>query len=406
MSQNITWRNIDAPNIGDPSRTLALSGASFKDAFSGLQSQLDKLNATEMENWNRAKENNTNAMLARLAEFQSPEAAQEALASGALRNELAQYGAQVDQRLISDRMGSLVQTLQDRARSANEFARDLRTHKDWQETVGQRDVVNGLNEALLRASTPEEVANIKQAISIYQGSNMLNSQGANDLVGAALQRREGLIQEERGNQEWAWRSADAEHAQQRRPLELEALRADIRSRNATASRQEAETRALSNAGPKPDPRLAAAYEQQFKNSILGDGSLDSMDGRKALRGMLKDSLGLTDNAIQDVIDNLYETYPQGTYKASVVDPQTREVRHVEMPIPVRAVIQAVSGTQEDFNGSFWSRRGDKSLPVLQQILSEPETTHAMRESLYLRDSLPLRAIARDESRRTAADPTP
>ena len=288
MGNAITWRNIDAPNMGDPSRTLTSAGNSFRDMFSGLQTELGNFQANEEANWQQNKENNTNAFLARLSEFQTPEEAQAALASGELRGMLEGFGAQVDQRLAADRMGSLVQNLQERAMAAQQFEQGQQAHKDWREELGQRDVLNGLQEALLRAGTPEEVANIKQAIGIYQSSGMLNSRGGNALMGDALARRANLISEGREEQKHKWLAAQNAHAELLRPGEL-----DLQKAKLEAKRIQAEAARNPQARPMSIPdtlRLAEYISQPHRdannNSVFGGPAWNSTEGQKNLNQIL------------------------------------------------------------------------------------------------------------------------
>lgn len=302
MGNVITWRNIDAPNMGDPSRALTSAGNSFRDMFSGLQTELGNFQANEEANWQQNRENNTNAFLARLAEFQTPEAAQAAMASGELRGMLEGFGAQVDQRLAADRMGSLVQNLQERALAAQQFEQGQQAHKDWREELGQRDVLNGLNEALLRAQTPEDVANLKQAISIYQESGTLNSRGSNALMGEALARRANLVSEGREEQKHSWLVAQNAHAEQMRPGELGIQQASLeaaRVQAEAARAQIAASRAQTQAGRNPQARpmsipdtlrlaeyISQPHRDENNNSVFGGPVWNSTEGQKSLNQIL------------------------------------------------------------------------------------------------------------------------
>jgi len=295
MGNVITWRNIDAPNMGDPSRTLASAGNAFRDMFSGLQTELGNFQANEEANWQQNRENNTNAFLARLAEFQTPEEAQAAMASGELRGMLEGFGAQVDQRLAADRMGSLIQNLQERVMAAQQFEQGQQAHKDWLEELGQRDVLNGLNEALLRAQTPEEVANLKQAISIYQESGMLNSRGSSALMGAALARRANLVSEGREEQKHTWLANEHAHAERMRPGELDLQKAKLEAERVQAAAARAQIEAARNPQARPMSipdtlRLAEYLSQPHRdannNSVFGGPAWNSTEGQKTLNQIL------------------------------------------------------------------------------------------------------------------------
>lgn len=161
MASPITWRTINAPNLGDPSQSLRASQLSFTSAFDGINKVLDQREQTQVDNFGKMKEYNTDQFLNKLAEFQTPEEAQAALASGELAALRQQYGAQVDGKAVRDAQSSLVQNLQSKA-LANQ------TYTDTQTEVAERDVV-GRAEQLINAG------DFAGARDLINGSNLRES---------------------------------------------------------------------------------------------------------------------------------------------------------------------------------------------------------------------------------------
>lgn len=109
----ITWRNVDAPHLGEVNRGMYLGGVGINQGFDKLGEVLKQREATDTANWEQQKANNTNTLFNKLAGYNSPEEYQAALSSGALQQEAAGYGAQVDQaafrQALDRRMGDLQQ---------------------------------------------------------------------------------------------------------------------------------------------------------------------------------------------------------------------------------------------------------------------------------------------------------
>lgn len=225
MSQPITWRNVEAPNL-----RYAMSGMDevvqgVNSIFSGLRGELDSQNATVKQNWETGKKNNTAAAAAEIMKFQDPAKYQAALESGQLQGMIDGYGGQVDSDRIMQLMDGRLAALQQRQTAAQQF-------QDAQVERGQRDVVNGLQEALNRAETPAEVANIKQAIGIYQGSNMLNGAGANSLTGNANTRGTTLDTALRAKEKHQW-----DHEAQLEADKIARARLGIEQQNLSLNRE-------------------------------------------------------------------------------------------------------------------------------------------------------------------------
>ena len=224
----ITWRSLMGQNP-DPVRAMAAAQDSFNGMFGSLNKALETRN-------NSMEEASKQGFLNELYGAQSVEGfdqSRDAL-TGKLQGLSAENQAAV-RPLLEQRRAQLMQS------SLAE-----QQYKDVQETRGQQDVVNGLQEALLRASTPEEAKNIQQAISIYQANNMLNTQGGAALMKDALSRGTDLDNQSWTNKEREQKELDWNHLAKKRPLELDQMSAQT---EATRRQGKGNSEGLAAIGP-------------------------------------------------------------------------------------------------------------------------------------------------------------
>ena len=113
MRGPITWQSLAAPDLRGVALMMNQAQNSINSGFGNLTDVLKQREATETANWNQQKTNNTNELFNKLAGYKTPEEYQAALNSGALQQEAAGYGAQVDQaafrKALDSRMGDLQQ---------------------------------------------------------------------------------------------------------------------------------------------------------------------------------------------------------------------------------------------------------------------------------------------------------
>lgn len=121
MAQPITWQNVGGPSLADASRPLALAQHSFSGAFDQLASVLQQRENLDKANWQTQKTNNTEDAFSKMAQYATPEEYQAAVKSGAIRDIMGQYGAQVDsaalRRFSDERPSALI----DRTTKANAY---------------------------------------------------------------------------------------------------------------------------------------------------------------------------------------------------------------------------------------------------------------------------------------------
>jgi hypothetical protein len=105
MSQ-ITWRNIDAPDLSGVGRLQLAGNQNIRDAISGLIAPIQQNQALSNINFNTARTQNTAALQNKLLGYQDPNALQQALPqfnADALRD---RFGAAVDQSAINQTLAT------------------------------------------------------------------------------------------------------------------------------------------------------------------------------------------------------------------------------------------------------------------------------------------------------------
>lgn len=128
MGQPITWQNINAPSVGEASRAMYLGGMGINAGFDKLGEVLKQREAVETANWNTTKTNNTEEIYRQMAQYDTPEAYQAALKSGAIQSIMGGMGAQYDQVGVRQAMNAQMGILQDRTMKANAFQDSTQAH--------------------------------------------------------------------------------------------------------------------------------------------------------------------------------------------------------------------------------------------------------------------------------------
>lgn len=394
MTEPITWRSIGAPNFGNTANGMATANDMFRNAFDGIKGVIKEQEATDASNWNLGKEANTNAFLNKLMSYKTAEEAQAAQASGELGNMMSGFGAQIDGTAARTAQQSLVENLQRKEVQAQQ-------HKDYSEEVKQRDVVAALQGAYLNATNEDEAKRVMQATGIYRDSGMLNAQGSIKLLKDGLERSTSIGDKDWKGKERSRTESNWGHEDKLHPLQIDEMLAKIASTRADVGLKGAQAKYYSEGGAraKKDAEDSAnkssnraAIEHLIKNSVLGDGTLEGLDGRKTLRTALTDVMGLPANAVADVVENVYAQYPNGQFSSSFINKEGKtDVK--SLPVPVRAVVEAV-GNNPDWlgNGGLWSRRGDTARAELIKSLKKAEYVNQIEDAMYLRDRGATKAV--------------
>lgn len=267
----ITWRNVDAPNLGDPARTLGMAQQSFNNAFDILNKQLTAAQAVDSQNWDARKALNTDQYLSRLQSFKTPE---EAAAAQADLQALRQgFQAQIDMPAVRNAESNLTENLQRRVTTNNAYVTS-------QEDFAERDAVADLSAKIALGGT--------KALNEGLAANPNLSARARAALAAAA-RKADFENEDQGFQ----RNADA-RAQQALDLQRQELAQRRAERQAANAARAAEQNRIRLAdldrvrAMRTDAITAnlAKVEDVVKNSPFSGTKPQSVEGKKLIRDAL------------------------------------------------------------------------------------------------------------------------
>lgn len=303
----ITWRNVDAPNLEDPTRTLGMAQNSFNSIFDVLGKELSAREALVKENWDAGKAINTDQYLGRLQGFQTPEQAAAAQAeTQALRQG---FGAQIDMGAARNAESTLTENLQRRAMTTQGY-------QDQQTDVGERDAVGQIAALYAAGKFKEADAAIAANPQLRAGTvaglreKITSSQRASDLHANAMddqkiQREQLALQ----RQELAQRRAERQDANAARATEQNRIRlADLD--RVRSMRTDAITANLTK------------VEDVVKNSPFSGSKPQSVEGKKLIRdalietGVSAASVADPSNFFQVMLENGRGTKPDNAASAA------------------------------------------------------------------------------------------
>lgn len=358
----ITWRTIAGNNPVDPSR--ALLGA--QQSFNGMFDVLNKAMTTKYE---AGQEEAKQAFLNSLYGTKSVEdfdGQQEALQSG-LQGLSAANQAAVRPLLEQRRAQLMDQTLKQQ-----EFS-------DAQIERANAPVLLGLQEARLRATSPEEIANIDQAIGIYQSNNMLSPKAATELIKENMARGREIEDDqwkalERDQQITAWNDANATA-----PLQRKLLEAQVNKTIAEAEKERNGDSGVGIAGLGPlikgfeavrDNANAPNDAALERNPFNGDLAVEQK-GQDATRKVLEDTGVNAWNVLTDknnFVTNLVKEASSDTHKLLSPDGKFIYLRNskgeVEAKLPFTASLLESAIRQDN---------GDYIDPSLDGVLNRLKT---------------------------------
>jgi len=363
MANPITWRNIEAPDFRGAIAGLNATSNTFETARKLLTDTLRETERIDQANWDNTKTNNTNAVLNRLMEFQTPEELAQARAAGELQSLLGQYGAQIDAARVREAIDNRGDVLQRRAIDTLDYQNRLRTEDEARVAREQKPILDRLMGLVEQGETNSAT----QAARIYADSGMLGEDRLRTILENARKRTEGIedrdLQRRNTQSIIAARDAQAAAEKARQRAETERLKV-----------LEQQYKLASNA----DAANEKTVQDYLKNTVIGLGTLENSDGRQALEKVISD-FKLSDNAAQDVRQNLEKYFPGGYYTRTVNGKTER------IPVPVQLVQQALSATDEFGDGSWWSRRGDKVRDYIAATLEDPNVLQMITEGVTIRD---------------------
>lgn len=256
----ITWRNVDAPNLGDPTRTGMLASNSINNAFDILNEQLTSAQAVDSQNWDARKALNTDQYLSRLQSFKTPEEA--AAAQAELQGLRQGFQAQIDMPAVRNAESSLTENLQRRVTTNNAY---VNSQTDFAEQ--------------------DPVARMKQ--SIYAGDMAGYQKALAENPNLSNRARAALAAEATQAQRAADLHANAMDDQkiQREQLELQRRQLSIQASEAAA--RSADRRAQNN-------QLKLVDLMRQRELLLTEPSAKLESAKAALQGNMLTGVGIND----------------------------------------------------------------------------------------------------------------
>lgn len=286
----ITWRNVDAPSLGDPTRTLALAQNSINTAFDQFARPLQQMEQTNDQNWKVAKENNTNEVLNFLSGFKTVEDAQAAIDSGAVQNMMSRMGAQVDQNKVRQAQTSVIPELQQR------FTQGV-AYSNAKATEAEKPIVGALTALIPDVKNRKHLA---QAAQQYQEAGMLRPEVVAKLLDEARSY-------DRNDAEWQLKLNADKRAEQQLGLQRQQLEEQRKERQRLAEQMRIGEIVQANEYRKGGVVSALGLvNEKMKNSPFTGTSTDSSEGRELIQKAVEKS-GLNLFNFGTDSKNLWET---------------------------------------------------------------------------------------------------
>lgn len=374
----ITWRSLMG-QTADPVRAMAAAQDSFNGMFGTLNKVIESRN-------NSMEEASKQGFLNELYGAQSVEGFDQSRDSlaGKLQGLSAENQAAV-RPLLEQRRAQLMQS-----------TLAGQQYEDAQQTRGQQDVINALNEARTRATDPDEINRLEQAASIYQSNNLLNSQGALAVTEGLQKRGIELDNQAWTNQERGQKQLEWDHLAKTRPQEIQMADANIAKANADAERLRAIARGEAG-GAKPQLGTARTVQKDIQesemapliasisNSIFSGSPIDSEDGRKQLQTQLERtgvawySAANPTNAVDKVLNEL------ANEKGGIVSQDMKEVfvtgpdkKPVKLPLTSNLLSRAI-------DHAYYNNVGSPSISdikdSLKTLMKSPDISDKLVEYL-------------------------
>lgn len=304
----ITWRNVEAPSFRDAILAGAQAQQSFNSGFDSLNKLVDQESKTNIANWDNTAKNNTEKFYADVAsQFKTPEEYQAALKSGLVDQMRQQYGAQIDQAGARKYLEERPTVLMDRLTKEQAYT-------DAQTERGQREYINGFKQAIAAASTPEELATLRQGLNTYSNLGHINSVAAANLVDQAVNRGRTLVSDQQTTD--TVKSNIQHQRETERVARINAGTSQLQAQNAAlnyaAQLTQNVTQQQGNVITGVNKQLADLDEKKTKLDKASVYSGDRYEDKHApdLVKVGKD-MGISTDAVGSFVKRVKEDYPNG-----------------------------------------------------------------------------------------------
>lgn len=365
MTDQITWQNINGPDLAAASRPLEAAQRSFSGVFDQLGGILAQYQQTGEKNWQNTKTNNTNAFLDRLASYKTPEELAAAQASGELGRFRSGFGAQVDSNILRGAEEQRINALRTGVKQAGEY-------EDYSIDRSQRGVKDQIGSLIAAGKFSE-------AQSLLDQNELRNEAAlATSLTGAQRQRTEWKYADNDDSRKTEKQKADIENA--RKQLLLEGERNSISRSQVGIQRSQLELQ-QGEAADRRDDRLSAKL--LATSTAMGKAKGNTIDTQEGMESVAK-----------YIRDNYKDPNTQANLLAKANAIATQGVRTkdgVSIPIRADAMLKAIGATEDTrWWGTKWandSDQGDYIKQNLIKILSDPGYIDQTKAQMGQRDVL-------------------
>lgn len=374
MRGPITWQSLAAPDLRGVALMMNQAQNSVNSGFGNLTDVLKQREATETANWNQQKTNNTNELFNKLAGYKTPEEYQAALDSGALQQEAAVYGAQVDQAAFRQALDRRMGDLQQRAVQGVTFNNTMNDSKD----APVLDQISALTSAG------------KHTEAKALASSLIRNQG----------KAQGMIRDtERADTLDSQRNVKFAQDVEMHPLDLAAKRADVTYKGALTNQANAaaerDVAASDKEGKGSGKQLAAALEEVIQNSPLDAGTMDTYAGRKKFDEAIKD---LNLKPVQR--ESLYKSLSEGGRMQVGVDDKGMPIT---IGTPVSLAVTAARASSDNWYTQNWlghSNTGENALQAYKNLIKQPDIIKSMQAGMQAQNGQMAPAISKNQAMAT------
>lgn len=320
MSTPITWRTVNGPSLAEASRPLQVAGLTLNSGFDALGDALKQQETVDKANWQQQKENNTNAFLNQIYAANGPEGFKALQDSGQLQQMLSGFGAQIDQAKAREVMDSRLGTLQ------------KRDQENWayQNAALDQQEAPQVNEAKALIAQGK----VDQATPLI---NSLSTRAQASLFSAADEKTQQLLERK-------WKA-------EKHPLELQQIRAQINSSNASANNSRIQGEAaqfrLNEEKKAADAALLKSkMAVALQDNIYSEGVLKPGDTEELATLMKNNKIGADGfwddtQAKQAKMMAKINRLAMNGMEVSAIDPATGKEVKQTIPVPLGAVKAAI-----------------------------------------------------------------
>lgn len=370
----ITWRNVDAPNLGDPTRTLLASQNSFNQAFQSLGDIAKSYQANDAANWEQVRQNNTDAFLTRLNQATTPEELKALQASGELDRMRERAGAQIDLARTQDAFGQRLSTLQQRAVAETNFNNLMADQRLGPE----------LQQALMAASQGRE----------FQMSPELQARKGAEVVTAMMQGRRAATNDTYlANQDArAQLQLDSTISHQKALEQQGAARLDLERQRMEQENAIRQAAADANRTEAAKAQARALIDNAMKNNVYKDGVYTPERSAELMDLLTKNKIGDDVGERQAIINRLNK---MGELKIQFTD-EKGNPNTASIPLPMSRVKEAVLGGGDDlfnlWNQGYANNVSDTLEDLRKNLIGRSPDGKRTAKNLTLEDYNAYRAL--------------